>query len=82
LSDDLGVTHQLRHPIVLEAVDRIVAAASRRGVPVAAGAYGQEDVEDLYRRGVRCFHYGSDSALLMDAYRTGIAMLRQVTGGN
>jgi 2-keto-3-deoxy-L-rhamnonate aldolase RhmA len=79
LSNDLGVTHQLRHPRVLEAVDRIVAAATQRGVPVAAGAYGQEDVEDLYGRGVRCFHHGSDSSLLMDAYRVGIRMLRQVT---
>jgi 4-hydroxy-2-oxoheptanedioate aldolase len=81
LSADMGFPHQLRHPEVLDAVDRIVAAASRRNVPVAAGAYGRADAEDLYERGVRCFHYGSDSALLMAAYREGIHMLAEVTGG-
>jgi 4-hydroxy-2-oxoheptanedioate aldolase len=79
LSADLGFPHQLRHPAVLDAVDRIVAAASPRNVPVAAGAYGRVDAEDLYKRGVRCFHYGSDSALLMAAYREGIHMLTDVT---
>jgi 2-keto-3-deoxy-L-rhamnonate aldolase RhmA len=78
LSADLGCPHQLRHPMVLDAVDRIVAASTRRSVPVAAGAYGRADVEDLYERGVRCFHYGTDSALLMAAYRDGIQMLKEV----
>jgi 2-keto-3-deoxy-L-rhamnonate aldolase RhmA len=79
LSADLGFPHQVRHPEVLEAIDRITAAASRRNVPVAAGAYGKADVEYLYERGVRCFHYGTDFALLMTAYREGIRMLNEVT---
>ena len=58
---------------VLSAVDTVVAAAAPRHVTVAAGAYGDEDATDLYRRGVRCFRYGTDSALLLNSYRPACA---------
>ncbi len=78
LSKSLGVPHRLRDPKVLSAVDTVVAAAAPRHVTVAAGAYGDEDATDLYRRGVRCFHYGTDSALLLNSYRAGVRLLRDL----
>jgi 2-keto-3-deoxy-L-rhamnonate aldolase RhmA len=79
LSADLGVRDQIRHPLVLEAVDRIVSAASARGIVVEAGAYGREDIVELLSRGIRCFHYKTDTELLGEAYRQGVALLREIT---
>ncbi|MGU3498665.1 HpcH/HpaI aldolase family protein [Mycobacterium sp. C31M] len=81
LSTDLGAAGDMRDPLVLNAIDEIVKAAGEFGVPVAAGAYGREDAEDLLARGVRCLHYSSDIGLLLAGYKSGLAWLKELTEG-
>jgi 2-keto-3-deoxy-L-rhamnonate aldolase RhmA len=80
LSHDLGAAGNMRHPLVLEAVDSIMEVAREFDVPVAAGAYSPEDAQDLFNRGIRCFHFKSDDRLLFAAYKEELAWIREVIG--
>jgi len=80
LSTSYGVPGQRNHALVLEAVDRIVAACQRHGVAVGAGCTSQEDAEDMIRKGVRYLMYpASDFGVLKNTYQEGNRMLRHLT---
>lgn len=70
LSTSLGVPLQARHPLVLDALDRVVGTATQHQVAVGVTASSAEDAADLIRRGVRCVGYGIDKNVLGTAYRT------------
>lgn len=62
-------------PEVLEAVERIIAAGRRAGVPVGMFVPRNEDVATWHRKGATLFLQGSDHAFL----RAGAAALRKTT---
>jgi 2-keto-3-deoxy-L-rhamnonate aldolase RhmA len=76
LSTALGVPLELRHPLVLEAVDEIAAACRRHGVAVGVNCTSLEDAADMVERGVRCVSFSNERRLLLDAYRDALAGLR------
>jgi len=67
LSEALGVAGQLEHPVFQDALDKVVAAATRNDV--AAGIFvGDPTQVPTYRnRGFRFLSVGSDSSLLRGA---------------
>jgi 4-hydroxy-2-oxoheptanedioate aldolase len=77
LSQSFGVPGQRRHPLVLEAIDKIVAASKKWNVAVGAGCDSREDAEDLIGRGIRyLMGPGSDFGILNRGYKEGNQMLR------
>jgi 2-keto-3-deoxy-L-rhamnonate aldolase RhmA len=80
LSTALGVPHEIRHPKVLDAIDRVVEIASRYDTVVEAGVYSPEELKDFVARGLRCFHYQNDYKVLKETFGRDIATARQVLG--
>lgn len=78
LSTSLGAPHEIRHPRVLETVDRIVAACDRHGVAAGVNCVSLEDAEDMLGRGVRCISYSSDRRILVETYHSVMSELRRL----
>lgn len=78
LSTSLGVPHEVRHPLVLETVDRIVAACEEHGVAAGVNCVSIEDAEDMLHRGVRCISYSSDRRILVETYHSVMSELRRI----
>lgn len=82
LSVSYGVPGQTRHPIVLEAAQKIIADCADRvivgvaGVPGPAGAGEVADVAEWYERGVRFFQCFSDVWMLESACVARVAEIR------
>jgi 2-keto-3-deoxy-L-rhamnonate aldolase RhmA len=76
LATSYGHPYEIRHPEVLEAVDRVIAAAVRHGVTPGAGCYSDEDAGDMVARGMRYLTYSNDRNILNDAYTRGHELLR------
>lgn len=81
LSASLGIPAQFEHPLFNEAIDRIVAAASSRNVPVGMMVGSVEDGRAMYERGFRAFCYGMDTSVYQSALATGISGLKELRGG-
>jgi 4-hydroxy-2-oxoheptanedioate aldolase len=77
LASDLGHHGQREHPEVQKAIDRIVAACTRKGIAVGVTCQHAADVHDMVRRGVRCLTYAGDVWFLRDGLRLGIETLKQ-----
>jgi 2-keto-3-deoxy-L-rhamnonate aldolase RhmA len=71
LSFSLGVGGQLRHPLVEEAVSKILAAGKRHNLPVGYPSGSAGEINQRIRQGFRFFQTGSDLGLL----RAGVATL-------
>ena len=69
LATELGHPGQRNHPLVNEAIDRIVAACSRNNVAAAVTCFSDEDAKDMATRGVRCISYSADRYILEKAYQ-------------
>jgi 4-hydroxy-2-oxoheptanedioate aldolase len=78
LASSYGHPYEMRHPTVLEAVDRVIAACTANGTTPGAGTYGREDAEDMIRRGMRYLTYTNDRNILTEAYVNGNTMLREI----
>lgn len=78
LSASYGHPYEIRHPDVLEAVDRVIEASIRHGVTPGAGCYGKEDAADMIARGMRYLTYTNDRNILTEAYTTGNKLLRDL----
>ena len=68
LSYSYGFPGERRHPLVLEAIDRVVAACNRRDIPVGCTCDSYDDAKDLLKRGLRWLNYPLDLYLLMRAF--------------
>jgi 2-dehydro-3-deoxyglucarate aldolase/4-hydroxy-2-oxoheptanedioate aldolase len=79
LSTAYGVPLEVRHPLVLEALDRIAAACERHGVTLGVNCSSLEEAEDLIARGVRCVSFSNERRILLEAYRTAMAGLTSLT---
>jgi 2-dehydro-3-deoxyglucarate aldolase/4-hydroxy-2-oxoheptanedioate aldolase len=80
LSSSYGVPMEVRHPIVLSAVDTIVEACRAHGVAVGANSSSPEDAADLVARGITCLSYSTDRHIILDAYTRAVAEFNTITG--
>ncbi len=70
LSVSLGVPGELAHPLVQDAVRRIIAACKHeKKIPILGGAYRPEWLKLYIGMGMRMLLVGNDLALLMSALR-------------
>jgi 2-keto-3-deoxy-L-rhamnonate aldolase RhmA len=68
LSGSVGHMGEPRHPKVLHAIDRVLAAAGRRGLPVGIGiGPDPKFVNEWIAKGMKWIALGSDSSLLLGA---------------
>ncbi len=81
LTNFMGIPGQFRHPDYLAAVKRIVAACEKAGKAAAFLATDDAWAREYTALGFRLFAYGLDQAMLGNALRDGLAVLRQ-EGGN
>lgn len=77
LSTDLGVPGELRHPRVLAAVDRVIAACARGGAAAGVSCGSTQDATDMMQRGVRCVNFSTDRRIMALAYNDMAGTLRQ-----
>lgn len=78
LSTSYGVPSEIRHPKVLAALDKIVAACARHGAAPGAGCYSVEDAEDMVARGFRWLTYSTDRQILLKAYNEGYELISSI----
>ena len=71
----IGFDATMSHPVVLEAMDTIVAAANRHGRIVGTVASSQAHAADLLARGVHFVTLGSDKSFLAAGAGTALASL-------
>jgi 2-keto-3-deoxy-L-rhamnonate aldolase RhmA len=78
LSTSYGHPYEIRHPVVLDAVDRVIEVCKRHGITPGAGCYSREDADDMVRRGMRYLTYTNDRNILTEAYTNGHKMLQEM----
>lgn len=68
LAGSMGLAGQPRHPDVLGAIDRVIAAARRVGMPVGIGSGDDPaQLQDWLDRGIQWLTLGADCTLLLRA---------------
>jgi 2-keto-3-deoxy-L-rhamnonate aldolase RhmA len=73
LSGSMGLLGQTRHPEVLAAIDRVIAAAHAVGVPMGiAGPVKPEDAFDWISKGIQFITLGGDQGYLVHASQTSV----------
>ena len=77
LTNFMGIPGQFRHPDYLAAIARIVAACAAHGKTAAFLATDDDWAREYKAHGFRLFAYGLDQAMLGNALRHGLAVLRQ-----
>lgn len=75
LSTELGIPGEMKHPRLVEAWHKGVAAARRHGKHFVAGS-AAPDPADMVARGARILMGGNDVAYLMSAARSAAAAMR------
>ena len=80
LSVSLGVPGDTGHHLVVEAIDRVIAAAERNNVVPGIHMGSVEALKAWMAKGMRLLMYNSDLGFLMDSSAAGLAQLRQVKG--
>lgn len=69
LSGSFGVPGQASHPSVQAAVEKVMAVAARKGVPVSLSVRGIEEVREALRKGARLASIGALETVLLQATR-------------
>ena len=82
LSGSYGVLGQTKHPKVLEAVDKVIAASKVAGKYVGTGRGANADVVcELIRRGIQWVQTGSDVTNMVEFYDNYLAIVRSRLSG-
>lgn len=76
LSHALGVPAELKHPLVQDAIGRVVESAERHGIVAGTYCTDTDLVEKWSARGVRYLLIGSDMGFLVSAGRTALTAAR------
>lgn len=69
LSYSLGVGGQLEHPLMLEAIARVAAAAKKHNIPMGYPSSNPAQIKKLVEQGFRFFQAGSDLGLMQTGAR-------------
>ena len=80
LTNFMGIPGAFRHPQYLAAVRRIVNACTAHGKAAGFLATDEAWAREYVAHGFRLFAYGLDQAMLQNALRQGLDILRQTTG--
>jgi 2-keto-3-deoxy-L-rhamnonate aldolase RhmA len=81
LSTSLGVPLEVRHPLVLESIDRIAETCRQFDVSVGVNSATFEDAADMIKRGVRCVSFSNERRILIESYREAATRLRDLASG-
>ncbi len=81
LSKSLGVPIETRHPKVLEAIDRVLAAALPKGITVGLPPESPEDAAHWMEKGVRFFESASAGGLMVQAATDHLRSFRSAVEG-
>jgi 2-keto-3-deoxy-L-rhamnonate aldolase RhmA len=76
LSLALGVGGQMQHPVLVEAIERVLAACRRHGVTPAIHTNDVAMTADWARRGMRLVSINSEVGLLMSGAGQAVAAIR------
>ncbi|OLL29200.1 aldolase [Burkholderia sp. SRS-W-2-2016] len=80
LAADLGITGQLGHLRIGDAIDTVCAACARHGkVPGVGGVYDEALMRAYVQKGARFILSGSDLAFLMSGAKSRSTMLRSIS---
>lgn len=77
LSFALGIPRQFDHPEFVAALDRVLAAGARAGIPVGILASTVEFARDYRRRGFHFIALSSDSVLLANTIHTSLTAINK-----
>jgi len=77
LSFSLGVGGQLNHPVVQEAIGKIVAAAKKRGIPLGYPSGNPAEIKKLIAQGFQLFQASSDLGLMQAGARQMLSGIRE-----
>jgi 2-keto-3-deoxy-L-rhamnonate aldolase RhmA len=77
LGVDIGTGEQFDHPRMVQALDRVVAAAREHGKAVAWSVESVGSLEGMRRSGADFFFYGSDTSVLRAAVGSAVADIRR-----
>jgi len=76
LSGSMGLRNDPGHPEVSKAIDKVVQAAKRAGVPLGIPTGGPEDIAARVEQGFQFLHIGVDTVFLGGACRASLAAAR------
>jgi 4-hydroxy-2-oxoheptanedioate aldolase len=81
LSGSAGVLRQFNHPTVVAAVDKVIARAHAKGLPVCAGvAFPPEIMRDWVAKGANFVLAAEDSAMFRQGATDALARMRSAVG--
>jgi len=80
LSQALGVPGELAHPLVVEAIERVVATCTRLAVPWGFSCQDVATAERWIARGIRWVPYMNDAAILFNTLSTAATELKKRSG--
>jgi 2-dehydro-3-deoxyglucarate aldolase/4-hydroxy-2-oxoheptanedioate aldolase len=76
LSVSLGVPGETEHPLVVGAIETVLAAAQKRGLPTGTHTWSLQALKHWIDRGMRMILYSSDVGFLMEGSAAGLNELR------
>jgi 2-keto-3-deoxy-L-rhamnonate aldolase RhmA len=76
LSLSLGIPGETENPVLIEAIETVIASAQRHNVAAGIALGGVDQLLFWHSKGVRMLTYGSDMGFLMEAGQAGLGRLR------
>jgi 2-keto-3-deoxy-L-rhamnonate aldolase RhmA len=77
LSLSLGVVGQLKHPQMVEAFERVIAACQKYGVAPGIHLTEFDQAQEWLAKGMRLFTFQNDIRMLLEGGKAATAQLRQ-----
>jgi 2-keto-3-deoxy-L-rhamnonate aldolase RhmA len=77
LGVNLGTGEKFDHPRIVEALDRVIAAARAHGKSLAWSVESVRTLEEIRRAGADFFFYGGDASVLRDAVGAAVTDIRR-----
>jgi 2-keto-3-deoxy-L-rhamnonate aldolase RhmA len=77
LSLSLGVVGQMKHPLMAEAYEKIIATCRKFGVAPGIHLTEFDQAQEWLAKGMRFFTFQNDIRMLVDAGKSSTAQLRQ-----
>ncbi|HLJ85217.1 MAG TPA: aldolase/citrate lyase family protein [Candidatus Angelobacter sp.] len=82
LTLSLEIIEQFDNPVFWRAVDRVIEACKQAGIAAGLQSRDMDMLIEVRRRGGRFLMYGSDTAVLFDAYKRAISQLKGSNSGS
>mgnify|MGYP005848379487 CR=1 FL=1 len=81
LSVSLGAPGETGHPLVVDAIEKVIASAQRHGVTPGIHMGSTERLLGWMAKGMRMIMYSSDLGFIMEAGAAGLSRLREASTG-